>query len=123
MLTGMAHFPHPHTKSRAPRLCFTAGESISFSVEGKETQGTLQVVSATGGSARILRPLSPGTLAEISLHLSTGPVSALVEFLPPRPQGRFFAQAFRFVAFGDDDYARFHRTLQMLRAGERMARV
>ncbi len=100
-----------------------AGESISFSVHGKETQGTLQTVSTTGGSARILRPLSSGTLAEISLHLSTGPVSALVEFLSPRSQGRFFTQAFRFVAFGDDDYTRFHQTLQTLRAGERMARL
>jgi hypothetical protein len=118
MLTLMAHFSHPHASSRAPRVCVTT--SVSFSLEGKQIQGTLQVVSTTGGSARMARPLKSGTLAEILLHTSAGQVSAVVEFLRARRQGQSFAQPFRFLAFGDDDYARFDRNLQMLRAGQRV---
>lgn len=119
MLPRMAHFPHPHTSSRAPRVCFTAGESISFSLEGKEIRGILQVASTTGGSARLLQPLSPGTLADVSLHTKAGTLSALVEFLQPRRQGPFVAQAFRFLAFGDDDYDRFDLALQIMRGSGR----
>jgi hypothetical protein len=113
----MAHLPHPHHSLRAPRVCVTTGESISFSLEGKQIHGILQAVSTTGGSARISQPLNPGTLAEISLHTGLGPVNASVEFLHPQGQGQSFAQAFRFLAFDDDDYARFNRTLEILRAG------
>ena len=118
MLTFMAHFPHPHTSSRAPRVCVTT--SVSFSLEGKRIQGTLQVVSTTGGSARMAQLLKPGTIAEILLHTTAGQVSAVVEFMRPRRQGQSFAQAFRFLAFGDEDYARFDRTLQMVRASQRV---
>jgi hypothetical protein len=96
-------------------VCFAAGESISFSLEGKQMRGLLQVASTTGGSARFDRPLNPGTLAEVSLHTKAGTLSALVEFLQPRRQGPFVAQAFRFLAFGDDDYDRFDQALQTLR--------
>jgi len=118
MLPLMAHFPHPHASSRAPRVCVAT--SISFSLEGKQIQGTLQIVSTTGGLARMAQPLKPGILAEISLHASAGQVSAVVQFLRPRRQGHSFAQPFQFLAFGDDDYARFDRSLQILRAGQQV---
>jgi len=121
MLPRMAHFPHPHTNMRAPRVCVTTGEFISFSQEGKQVRGALQVISLTGGSARFLRPLNPGTFAEISLNTKSSSISALVEFLHPRRQGQFFTQAFRFLAFGDDDYVRFNQTLQLMRAGPAQA--
>jgi len=118
MLPLMAHFPHPHVSSRAPRVCVAT--SISFSLEGKQIQGTLQIVSTSGGLARMAQPLKRGALAEISLHTSAGHVSAVVEFLRPRHQGHSFVQPFHFLAFDDDDYARFDRSLQMLRAGQRV---
>lgn len=115
MLPDMAHFPHPHTRLRAPRVCLAAGESISFFLGRKQIGGVLQVASTTGGLVRLLQPLNPGTLADVSLHMTAGTVNALVEFLQPRRQGPFFAQAFRFLAFGDDDYDRFDLALQILR--------
>ena len=117
ILRRMAYLPHPHPSLRAPRVCVTPGEPVSFSLEGKQIQGILEAVSPTGGSARISEPLNPGTLAEILLRTSLGPVRASVELLHPQSQGQSFAQAFRFLAFDDDDYARFKRTLEILRAG------
>ena len=113
-MTRMVHLPHPHPSLRAPRLWVTTGEPISFSMEGNQIEGILQAVSSTGGAARISQPLNPGTLAEIALHTSSGPIRASVEFLHPQRQGQSFAQAFRFLAFDDDDYARFNRTLEIL---------
>jgi hypothetical protein len=95
-------------------VCFAAGESISFILAGKQTRGLLQVASTTGGSVRLLQPLNPGTLADVSLHTKAGTVNALVEFLQPRRQGTFVAQAFRFLAFDDDDYDRFGLALRIL---------
>jgi hypothetical protein len=85
---------------------------------GKQIQGLLQVASITGGSARLLRPLNPGTLADVSLRTKAGTVSVLVEFLQPRRHGPFVTQAFRFLAFGDEDYDRFDQALQILRDRE-----
>jgi hypothetical protein len=109
----MAHFPHPHNSMRAPRVCVTT--SATFTSEGKRTQGILQVVSRTGGCLRLTRSLRTGTLLEIVLESGSGPVTALVELLAARPQGRWFVQPFRFLAFSDDDFARFERSLQSLR--------
>ncbi len=99
-------------------MCVTT--SIILSAEGKQIPGTLQVVSATGGSARMSKPFASGTLGEIFLRTREGEVNAVVEFLPPRRQGQSFGQAFRFLAFGDEDYARFERALQILGTGQRI---
>jgi len=112
----MAHLPRPHPSLRAPRVCITSSEPITFSLEGKQIHGILQAVSPTGGLARVTQLLSPGTLAVISLRTGSGPVRASVEFLHPQRVGRPFTQAFRFLSF-DDDYAHFNRALEALRAG------
>jgi ABC-type phosphonate transport system ATPase subunit len=93
--------------------------SVRFTVEGKHLKGILQVVSRTGGCVRLDRALRPGTLLEVVLESGSGPVTALVEFLAARPHGRFFVQPFRFVAFSDEDFARFDSSLQNMRHAPR----
>jgi hypothetical protein len=81
----------------------------SFSLSGKRISAVLQTVSTTGGLARMTGPVPPGTLAELVVATSRGQVSGLVEFLPPTKGNP--TQAFRFVAFSDDDYERLSSTI------------
>jgi len=65
----------------------------------------LQAVSTTGGLAQMSGPLPPGTLAEFAVDTNLGRVCGLVEFLEARTR-ESPTQAFRFLAFSDDDYER-----------------
>jgi len=55
------------------------------------------------------RPLPPGTLGELAVATSLGQVCGLVEFLPLTKGNP--SQAFRFIAFSDDDYERLSSTI------------
>jgi hypothetical protein len=98
----MAHFPHPHPSRRAPRVRIREGQAITFSMGNKRVPAKLDTLSVTGGSARLPGLVLPGTIAEIFVNSSQGTVSGIVEFL----RGQGSQQAFRFLAFGDDDYER-----------------
>jgi len=54
-------------------------------------------------------PLPPGTLAELAVSTSLGRVCGLVEILPATKGNSM--QAFRFIAFSDDDYERLSSTI------------
>ena len=54
-------------------------------------------------------PLPSGTLAELVVATTLGRVCGLVEFLPQMKGNPM--QAFRFIAFSDDDYARLSSTI------------
>ena len=54
-------------------------------------------------------PLPSGTLAEVSIATNLGKIFGLVEFLPQTKGNP--AQAFRFIAFSDDDYERLSTML------------
>jgi len=94
----MATFSHSRTKPRAPRVSVTKPASFSIRISA-----VLQAVSATGGRAELAGPVPPGTLAELAVDTSRGRVCGLVEFLETQTKGN---QAFRFVAFSDDDFER-----------------
>jgi len=54
--------------------------------------------------------LPPGTFAELAVDTNLGRVCGLVEFLEARTR-ESPAQAFRFVAFSDDDYELLSTTI------------
>ena len=104
----MANFPHPHPNSRAPRV--HVAKPASFSLSGKRIPAVLQAISTTGGLAQMAGPLPRGSLAELVVETNLGRVCGLVEFLEARTKGNP-AQAFRFIAFSDDDYERLSSTI------------
>jgi len=104
----MAHFPQPHSNLRATRVHVTM--PVSFSLSGKRMPAVLQAVSTTGGRVQMARPLPLGTLAELVVDTNLGRVCGLVEFLEARTKENP-TQAFRFVAFSDDDYERLSGTI------------
>ena len=53
----MAHFPHPHSNLRAPRVHATM--PVSFSLSGKRIPAVLQAVSTTGGLVQMAGPPPP----------------------------------------------------------------
>ncbi len=108
----MAHFPQSHASQRAPRVRVT--KSASFSISSKRIPAVLQSLSTTGGLARIASSLPPGTLAELVVDTNVGRVSGLVEFLGT-PKGDSPSQAFRFIAFSDEDYERLSSTIELFR--------
>ena len=104
----MAHFPHPCSNSRAPRVNVTT--PVSFSLSGKRKSAVLKVVSTTGGLAQMPGFLPTGTFVELAMDTGRGRVCGLVEFLEARTKTSP-TQAFRFVAFSDADYALLSSTL------------
>jgi hypothetical protein len=85
------------------------GQAITFSMGNKRVAAKLDTISLTGGLARVPGTVAAGTIAEIFMNSSQGRVSAIVEFL--RGQGSH--QAFRFLAFGDEDYERLNTIVQI----------
>jgi hypothetical protein len=83
---------------------------VSFSLSGKQIPAVLQAVSTTGGLVQMAGPIPPGSLAELVVDTNLGRVCGLVEFLGARTRGSA-TQAFRFVAFSDDDYERLSSTI------------
>jgi len=81
----------------------------SFSVSGKRISAVLHAVSTTGGLVRMAGALPPGTLAELAVFTSLGQVRGLVEFFPPTKGNP--TQAFRFIAFSDEDYERLSSSI------------
>jgi hypothetical protein len=77
----------------------------------------LHKLSLTGGLAEFEVAISGVTIAEARLNTASGPVSALVEFLPQRSKkdGTVHTHPFRFIALGDQDYERLSSTLQTMR--------
>jgi len=79
---------------------YRVGETGMFVARGRSLYGTISGV----------------TIAEAKLNTSSGPVNALVEFLPRRKkEGITAAYPFRFIALGDQDYERLSATLQVMR--------
>ena len=72
----------------------------------------LLVLSATGGCLRVHNPFEAGTLAEIRLQTTAGPVTALIELLYPRQTG---TQPFRFVVIPEGEFQRLDLTLSRMR--------
>ena len=100
---------HP---KRASRYKVPNNEKVLLSIENEKFAGSLVVLSMTGGTMRISKRLSHGTLAEMKMQTVTGNVTAVVEMLALRAG----LQAFRFVHFDRDNKKRFEDALKKLRA-------
>ncbi len=111
----MAHFPHPHSSVRAPRVRVPNAEPVIFIVDGKKVPAVLQKLSITGGVARLSVKIISGTLAELKLNTMEGPVSGIVEILAPIATAGLPSQPFRFIALNEDDHKRLKATLLFMR--------
>jgi hypothetical protein len=110
---GMAHFPQPHNRVRAPRVRIPGDEPITFNLGGGHVTATLHRLSLTGGLVQFHDQVGELTLAEVILSTDSGPVKALVEFLGKTKDG--FSRPFRFIALDDPDFNRLVAVLQSLR--------
>jgi hypothetical protein len=109
----MPHYPQSQTKTRSPRVRVPNGESIRFNLGGQQVSAVLQKISMTGGLAEFPRSIGSATIAEAKVNTLSGPVSGLVEFLPPQVGSCTYP--FRFIALSDQDYERLSATLQFMR--------
>jgi hypothetical protein len=109
----MPHYPQTSTKTRSPRVRVPNNESIRFNLGGHQVSAVLQKISLTGGLAEFSGSIGSATIAEAKVNTLSGPVSGLVEFLPPQVGSCTYP--FRFIALSDQDYARLNATLQFMR--------
>ena len=112
----MPHFPQSQTKKRSPRVRVPNEEPVRFDIGGHLVTAVLHRLSLTGGLAEFKGTLgSEVTIAEIKLNTANGPVSGLVEFLPPQDKKTPSIYPFRFLALGDADYRKLDATLRLMR--------
>jgi hypothetical protein len=110
----MPHFPTLNSRKRSPRVRVPNDEAIRINIGGKSITAILQRLSLTGGLAVFQASITPGTLGEVHMKTTNGPVKGLIEFLKPQKSGGN-AHPFRFVALDDSDFKRLNQTLQLMR--------
>ena len=117
----MAHFPHPHSKTRAPRARVPHDGNdgaVKFNLGNALVSGTLRSLSMTGGLAEFRGNIGAVPLAELTLNTPSGPVKGLVEFLSPPEKQKPSSRPFRFIALNEDDYKRLRAAVQLMRKHE-----
>jgi hypothetical protein len=82
---------------RSPRFSVPNKEQAVVSIGDEQLQGTLHLLSLTGGAIRLGKRVASGTLADIGINTVSGKFSATIEFLQ---MANGTTQAFRFVAMG-----------------------
>lgn len=110
----MVHFPHSHTKVRAPRVRVPNKEPVIFNIENQLLAGVLQKLSLTGGLAQVTKCPDRAALAQINLNTVSGPVCGLIEFLRPEKRWGGYLLPFRFIALAEVDEARLKKTLHVM---------
>jgi hypothetical protein len=94
--------------NRPPRIRVPNQERAIFTVEDQKFLGTIQRLSATGGSVVLAKGSVPqGSSGEMTLGTVFGKVSAHIEFLQTGADGVPQAQAFRFITMDDVSTKRF----------------
>ncbi|MGZ4788826.1 MAG: hypothetical protein ACXVZX_09925 [Terriglobales bacterium] len=107
----MAHFPQTIASTRSPRVSLQRPIPIDFRLDDGMVRGDLHVVSATGGRARTPKPVVAGSVVELRMGTSEGPVSGIVEMLKARQMIHGWVQPFRFLALADEDFDRLKKVL------------
>ncbi len=110
----MPHFPTLNSRKRSPRVRVPNDEEIRINIAGKAVKAILQRLSLTGGLAVFPANVAPGTLGEVHIKTTNGPVKGLIEFLKPQKSGGN-AHPFRFIALDDSDFKTLNQTLQLMR--------
>lgn len=100
-------------RRRPPRFAVPNNEQAAISVGGRRIAGTVRVLSLTGGTVELVRPLPESTMADFRMNTVSGPFAAVVEFLPSTRKG---TQAFRFVHVDGEARRRLSRGLDAMRA-------
>ena len=112
---------HMHTATRrtnsprAPRIRIPNKECVVVAIGSQELAGVLCKLSITGGSLRLNRGISRGTVAELTVKATSGRISSAIEFLGPADRGTPPAQAFRFIQMGLPESRRLEAALEAMR--------
>lgn len=110
----MTHFPQPNLTKRATRVKCGGSVVVAIRSEGSGTvRAKLHLLSATGGSFILAKPLESGDFVEVTFQTSQGKVRGMAEILPPtRKSTSGCLQPFRFVALDDEDHTRLRMALE-----------
>ncbi len=96
---------------RAERFVVPNNERALLAVNGDRMVGTVGVLSATGGTIRLTKPLPSGTFADLHIKTISGNFTGVVELLPLH-RG---SQPFRFVQVESTQQQRLEEALARLR--------
>jgi hypothetical protein len=102
-----------HKRVRSPRFLVPNNEQAVLVVGAQYLKGTLNLLSLTGGTVRLQRRFTHGTLADIAISTASGTFSAGIELLDRASEN---AQAFRFIAMGPAARGRLVDSLTKMRA-------
>jgi hypothetical protein len=111
----MTHFPQSNSAKRATRVKFGGSVLVSIRSEASGTvRAKLHVLSTTGGSFVLAKPLEQGDFVQVTFQTSQGAIRGMAEILQPsRKSASGCLQPFRFVALDDEDHARLRRTMEL----------
>jgi len=97
---------------RSPRFSVPNNERVIVSIGTEEFDGTVRILSLTGGAIRLTKPFALGTLGDLRVKTVSGIFSATIEFLRMANGG---TQAFRFIAMGPAAQKRLEDALNKMR--------
>ena len=100
---------------RAPRVNVPNKEQAIVTLGAKHVLGVLCKLSISGGSLRMSKPLAKGTVADLTIRSTSGPIKSAVEFLGPANRGALPPQAFRFIHMGPAESRRLENSLDEIR--------
>ena len=116
MLADMQNIVNPgHDSVRAPRVNVPNKEQAIVSFGARHMVGVLCKLSTTGGSLRLPKPMAKGTVADITIKSTSGPITSAVEFLGSADRGALPPQAFRFIHMGPAECRRLENALEEIR--------
>jgi PilZ domain len=97
---------------RSPRFSVPNNERVAVSIGTEEFDGTVQLLSLTGGAIRLTKRFASGTFGDLRLKTVSGTFSATIEFLRMASRD---TQAFRFIAMGTVARKRLEDALNKMR--------
>ena len=100
---------------RAPRVNVPNKEQAVVALGGQRILGVLCKLSVTGGSLRMSKPMAKGTVADLTIRATSGPITSAIEFLGAADRGVLPAQAFRFIHMGPAETRRLENALEEIR--------
>lgn len=116
MLVAMQNIANPGRDAvRAPRVNVPNKEQAVVAFGAQRMLGVLCKLSVTGGSLRLSRPIPKGTVADLTIRATSGPITSAVEFLGPADRGALPPQAFRFIHMGPAESRRLENALDEIR--------
>ena len=100
---------------RSPRVNVPNKERAVVQLGTQQMVGILWKLSATGGSLRLTKPVSKGTVADLTIRTTSGALTSAIEFMGQADRGTPPAQAFRFIHMGPAESRRLENALEEIR--------